>query len=171
MKKKICLSLWSLENLTFRQGKGLFDLLEIAASLGVDGVDIGEDYHRWPPYDTAHGLNSVRKKVHSLGMQILSSWMYTDFVAGVATSSIDIVLQQLSNMLAKCNLMDVLTLRFLPEMRGVESIPKMVIRSSLICSAKQLIRQRNTASAWRLRSDALPAFSKDPNMHFVWLKN
>lgn len=105
-KKKICLSLWSIEDLTFRQGKSLFELLEIAASLGVDGVDIGEDYHRWPPFDTVHGLNLIRKKVHSLGMQVLSSWMYTDMVAGVATSSIAVVHHQLSDMLAKCSILE-----------------------------------------------------------------
>lgn len=106
MKSKICLSIWSIEDLTFNQGKMLFDLLEIAADLGVDGVDIGEDYHRWPPYDTIHGLNEVRKKVHSLGMQVLSAWMYTDIVAGVRTSSISEVVQQINNMLAKCNLLE-----------------------------------------------------------------
>lgn len=106
MNRKICLSLWSIEDLTFRKGKSLFDLLEIAAELGVDGVDIGEDYHRWPPHDNIHGLNQIRKKVHSLGMQVLSSWMYTDFVAGVATSSVKEVISHVSNMLAKCNLLE-----------------------------------------------------------------
>lgn len=106
MKRKICLSLWSLEDLTFRYGKTLFDLLEISADLGVDGVDIGEDYHRWPPYDTVHGLNLIRKKAHSLGLQILSTWIYTDFVAAVATSSVDEVVAQISDMLAKCNLLE-----------------------------------------------------------------
>ena len=106
MKRKICLSLWSLEDLTFRHGKTLFDLLEICADLGVDGVDIGEDYHGWPPYDTVHGLNLIRKKAHSLGLQILSSWIYTDSVAAVATSSVNEVVWQISDMLAKCNLLE-----------------------------------------------------------------
>lgn len=100
MKNQIALSMWSLQQLTFTQGKALDDLLDIAATLGVDGVDLGEDYLRWAPYDNLHGWNLLRRKIAALGLKTLSTWFYTDFVGAVRTASMDTTVKQASRFLA-----------------------------------------------------------------------
>lgn len=103
MKSKICMGTWSLVGLTLREKKTVYDLIDIAAQVGVDGIDFGEDYLRCAPNDTVHGLNQIRKYTHSKGLQVLGTWFYTDLIAGVDTSSVGEVIAQLSNMLARTN--------------------------------------------------------------------
>ncbi len=145
---------------------------EICADLGVDGVDIGEDYHRWPPYDTVHGLNLIRKKAHSLGLQILSSWIYTDFVAAVAISSVNEVVWQISDMLAKCNLLECPFIALPPgdAWQGVDSEKgHQVFLASFwaACGCREGIRRAHRWK-WGVRR----AFSRNRSMRFaLWRRS
>lgn len=106
MKSKICMSTWSLVGLMLRNGKSVYDMIDIAADIGVDGIDFGEDVLRCAPYDSLHGLNQIRRYAHARGLEVLGTWFYTDLIAGVDTSSVKEVVYQLSNMLAKTSYLE-----------------------------------------------------------------
>ena len=100
MLKSLALSVWSLQQLSFRDGKGLEDILDVVVRLGISEVELNEDYVRLPSYHGLTGLRRLRSAIESRGLKLLSTWFYTDFLGAVRISSVSELADQLKEYLA-----------------------------------------------------------------------
>lgn len=100
MQHSLAVSVWSLQRLTLTSGTPLDTLMGIIADMGVDQIEINEDYLRLPPYDTPHGHRSLRKAAAEHGLSIASIWFYTDLIGASTLTGVDAVADQLKDYLA-----------------------------------------------------------------------
>lgn len=104
--KKITLGTWSTVGETLKGRMDLYQLIDLTADLGFDGIDITEDYLLNSAYTSVHDLNQIRKYSHKRGLPITGTWYYLDLIAGIQTSSFDEIINQVSDLLARNNLLE-----------------------------------------------------------------
>lgn len=100
MQHSLAVSVWSLQRLTLTLGTPLNDLMGIIAGMGVDQIEINEEYLRLAPYDTPHGHRLLCKAAAENGVKIASLWFYTDLIGASVLTSVDAVADQLKDYLA-----------------------------------------------------------------------
>jgi hypothetical protein len=93
MKSKIGISTWSLQQLSYTQGKTIDDLISIVADMGVDGIDICEEYIPCHPDVNLVELRRIRKLAEKNNLQIGASWFCSEILSGIHASSEERVLE------------------------------------------------------------------------------
>ncbi len=100
MKTNISVNTVSLEQLSLKGSKALDEILEIIKEMGVDRMDLMEDYIPCHPHTDLHELLQLKKKIASFGLSITSCWFYTDLVGGCYVSSFERVVDDIKEYLA-----------------------------------------------------------------------
>jgi len=100
MLKSLALSVWSLQQLSLRDGKSLEDILDVVAGLGITEIELNEDYLRLPAYRGLTGLRRLRSEIDGRGLSLLSTWFYTDFLGAVRIAPASELVDQLKEYLA-----------------------------------------------------------------------
>lgn len=80
MKSTIGISTWSLQQLTYKKGIGLSQMLEIMAGMGVDGIDLYDEYLPVFPEVNLHKLYEVKKQTQSAGLPVKGTWFFDDLL-------------------------------------------------------------------------------------------
>jgi hypothetical protein len=80
MNSTIGISTWSLQQLTFKEGAGLPRLLELMAGMGVDGVDLYDEYLPIFPEVNLHKLYEVKKQTKAAGLPVKGTWFFDDLL-------------------------------------------------------------------------------------------
>lgn len=97
MESKIGISTWSLQQLSYTQGKTLEDLVEITADMGVDGIDICEEYMSCHPEPNPLKLLHIRTLAEKYNLQIGAGWFCNEILSGIYASSEERVLEVFKN--------------------------------------------------------------------------
>ncbi|WP_413991999.1 sugar phosphate isomerase/epimerase family protein [Labrys okinawensis] len=77
------------------EGRSLEDLLPVFGSLGIDPIEINEDYSRLPQYGSAPGRRNLRSRILEAGLRVASTWFYIDMLGAVETSSLTDLMDQI----------------------------------------------------------------------------
>jgi hypothetical protein len=100
MKTTISVSIWSLKQLLLTGSKTFDEILEIITELGVNHIDLMEDYIPCHPHTDLHELLQLKQKIASFGLVIPSCWFHTDLVGGIYLSSFERVVDDIKEYLA-----------------------------------------------------------------------
>lgn len=85
--RTIGVSLWSLQALTFLQEKNTRDLMKIIADMGVEYVDLVEDYIPCQPHVHLEKLAVLKKDIKDLDLKVGQVWYYVDPLAQIHQES------------------------------------------------------------------------------------
>lgn len=85
---QVAVSTWSLQKLTIAEGRSLEELLPIFGNLGIDALEINEDYSRLPEYGSPQARRRLRSKIADVGLRVASTWFYTDMLGALDTTSV-----------------------------------------------------------------------------------
>ena len=83
MKSTIGVSTWSLQQLTFTKGITLKDMIELTADMGVDGIDICEEYMPCHPQPDLVKMREIRDLVEKKKLRIGASWFNTEIGSAI----------------------------------------------------------------------------------------
>lgn len=100
MKPIISVSVWSLKQLSLKGYKTFDEILEIITEMGVNHVDLMEDYIPCHPHTDLHEILQLKQKIASFGLIIPSCWFHTDLVGGCYLSSFERVVDDIKEYLA-----------------------------------------------------------------------
>lgn len=100
MNSTIGIGLWSMQQMSFRHHKSIDDILKAVSEMGVDFVDIYEDYIPCHPHVKLHELHQLRKKAEGYHLPVKGCWFCTDIIAAVYAGSIETVSQNFKEYLA-----------------------------------------------------------------------
>lgn len=92
MKNRIGISTWSLQQLSHTDGVTIDDMISIVADMGVDGIDICEEYIPCHPEPDLVKLRRIRKLVEDNHLQIGASWFCCEILSGIYADSEERVL-------------------------------------------------------------------------------
>ena len=80
MNSTIGISTWSLQQLTYKKGIRLPQMLELIASMDVDSIDLYDEYLPVYPDVNLHKLYDVKKQAKVAGLSISGTWFYNDIL-------------------------------------------------------------------------------------------
>lgn len=83
---KLGVTSWSLQQLSFSKNYTIENIIDSVAQMGVDGIDICEEYipcHPEPELDKIHAL---RERVEKCGLEMGASWFGTEVSGGIRAS-------------------------------------------------------------------------------------
>jgi hypothetical protein len=100
MNSTIGVSTWSLQPLTYNEGKQLPELIEIMAGMGIDGLDLYDEYLPVYPDTNLHRLNEIKKIANSAGLPITGTWFFNDLLGSYYNTSLDKTVENTKRFLA-----------------------------------------------------------------------
>lgn len=100
MSSMIGVSTWSLQSLTYMDGRGLPEFIEILAGMGIDGLDIYEEYIPAYPYPNIHIINQIKKMAAAVNLPIISTWFYYDILGSYYAQGIDNTIKNINQLLS-----------------------------------------------------------------------
>ncbi|WP_066687951.1 sugar phosphate isomerase/epimerase family protein [Christensenella intestinihominis] len=89
MYSTIGVSTWSLQQLTFKRGVQLPEMIEMIARMGVDGLDLYEEYLPVYPDTNLAKLNEIKKMAKNAGLPIFSTWFFVDPIGASYSASLE----------------------------------------------------------------------------------
>ncbi len=86
MKSKIGVTTWCLQQLSFTKGYTIENLVDCVAKMGVDGIDICEEYIPCHPEPELDKIHELRDLVYKNGLEMGASWFGTEIMSGIKAS-------------------------------------------------------------------------------------
>lgn len=83
MKVTTGIGLWSMQQMSFRDNRNIEEILAAVKALGVDAVDIYEEYIPCHPHVRLHELNELRKMAEQLELPVKGCWFCLDAAASI----------------------------------------------------------------------------------------
>lgn len=78
MKSAIGVSTWSLQQLTFTEGADLKDIINMVADMGVEGIDICEEYTPCNPHPDLRKIDEIRDILDEKKLRMGAYWFITE---------------------------------------------------------------------------------------------
>lgn len=100
MGGKIVLNPWSFEGLLLGGKMTFADIVETAAQMGVQGIDVNEIVMGLNPNPDPRRLREIRSVCGSFGIEITSCWFWADVLGGIVMGSFDQAIGHLERYLA-----------------------------------------------------------------------
>jgi hypothetical protein len=87
MKKIVIgISTWSLQQLSFTQGASIEDIIAMVADMGVEGIDICEEYIPCHPHPDLVKIRNLRQLVERKKLRIGATWYCTEILKAIKAS-------------------------------------------------------------------------------------
>jgi hypothetical protein len=100
MSSTIGVSTWSLQSLTYEDGRGLPEFIEILAGMEIDGLDIYEEYIPAYPNPNIHMINQIKKAAAAVKLPIISTWFYYDILGSYYAQGLDNTIKNMGLLLS-----------------------------------------------------------------------
>lgn len=86
MKSKIGVTSWSLQQLSFTKNYTIENLIDCVAKMGVDGIDICEEYIPCHPEPELDKIHTLRERVEKSGLEMGATWFCTEISGAIRAS-------------------------------------------------------------------------------------
>ena len=100
MKHTIGISTWSLQQLSYKRGLKLPQMLELIAGMGVDTIDLYDEYLPLFPEVNLHKLYEVKKQTEAAGLPISGTWFFDDLLGSYYNVGLDETLENTKRFIA-----------------------------------------------------------------------
>lgn len=87
MKSKIGVTSWSLQQLSFTKNYTIENLIDCVAEMGVDGIDICEEYIPCHPEPELDKIHTLRERVEKSGLEMGATWFCTEISGAIRASN------------------------------------------------------------------------------------
>lgn len=113
----IGVSLWSLQPLMYRSNAVLQDMLGPIRNMGVDYVDLVEDFVPCHPHIDLVRMRELKKQIKAAGLKVGQVWFYVDPLAQIYEESYERSVSDMKEMILACAILNarycVIPFRFL----------------------------------------------------------
>ncbi|MDR2410289.1 MAG: sugar phosphate isomerase/epimerase [Bacteroidales bacterium] len=100
MNTTIGVSTWCLQSLTYKEGKQLPEFIEIMARMGIDSLDIYEEYLPVYPNPNLYEINQIKKMAAAVNLPIKSTWFYYDALGSYYAQNLEITIENIKRFIA-----------------------------------------------------------------------
>ena len=100
MNSTIGISTWSLQHTSYTRGMDIYEMIDVIAGMGVDGLDLYNEYIPCYPALNLHELNRILDRCRANNLPITTTWFMADIVSGCLAASEDAFLEEMKNYLA-----------------------------------------------------------------------
>jgi hypothetical protein len=100
MNSTIGVSTWSLQPLTYKYNKQLPELIETIAGMGVDGLDLYDEYLPVYPDTNLYKLNEIKKMADAVKLPVTGTWFFNDLLGSYYAVSLDVTVENTRRFLA-----------------------------------------------------------------------
>jgi len=96
----IGISTWSLQQLTYKNGIGLPQMLELMSEMEVDSIDLYDEYLPVFPEVNLHKLYELKKQAKAAGLSISGTWFYDDLLGSYYNVGLDETVENTKRFIA-----------------------------------------------------------------------